>query len=116
MQARSILQRACEDCHSDNTVWPWYAHVPPFSWEIHKDVALGRSFMNLSKWSQYSAGQRRGLVMAILADTRAHVMPPPGFVRMHGSARLSDTDFKELSKWAIAETRVHSVNGKANSR
>jgi hypothetical protein len=106
-QARSILQRACRDCHSDNTVWPWYAHVPPFSWQIHSDVARGRSFMNLSKWSEYTDGEQRGLVLAILADTKGRVMPPPLFVWMHGNAKLSDADLKELEKWA-AETRVRS--------
>jgi hypothetical protein len=116
LQARTILERACQDCHSDNTVWPWYAHVPPFSWEIHSDVARGRSLMNLSQWSKYSEGQRRGFALAILADTKARLMPPPAFVRMHGNAKLSDGDLKELKKWAIAETRVRSKNGDGSSR
>jgi hypothetical protein len=72
--------------------------------------------MNLSKWSEYSDGERRGLVLAILADTKAGLMPPPIFVWMHGNAKLSDADLKELDKWAMAQTRVHSENGKGSSR
>ncbi len=116
LQARSVLQRACRDCHSDNTEWPWYADVPPVSWQIHKDVARGRAFMNFSKWSEYSDGERRGVMLAILAATKARVMPPPMYVWMHGKAKLSDADFKELEKWAIAETRMRSQNGKGSSR
>src|SRR5690349_15082903 len=48
---RSIVERACQDCHSANTAWPWYAKVPPISWQIHKDVDRARDFMDLSKWS-----------------------------------------------------------------
>jgi hypothetical protein len=116
LPARAILQRACVDCHSDNTVWPWYAHIPLVSWEIHSDVARGRAFMNLSRWSAYSDGERRGLILAILTDTKRRVMPPPEFVLMHGNAKLSDTDLKELEGWAVAATRVRPENGKGSSR
>jgi hypothetical protein len=107
-QARSILERACQDCHSDNTVSPWYADVPPISWQIHRDVARGRALINLSKWSEYSESERRGFARAILAATKARIMPPPMYVLIHGNARLSDEDLKELEKWATAETRVRS--------
>src|SRR6267154_1248755 len=56
---RSILERACQDCHSENTVWPWYSHIPPISRRIHRDVERGRAFMDLSKWSDYTATQQR---------------------------------------------------------
>src|SRR5262245_54577719 len=57
---RSILQRACQDCHSDNTAWPWYSHIPPISWQIHNHVEKGRAFMDLAKWNDYTESQRRG--------------------------------------------------------
>jgi hypothetical protein len=103
---RSILQRACQDCHSENTVWPWYAHVPPVSWQIRSDVTRGRAFMNLSKWSEYSDDERRGFMLAILAVTKGRIMPPPMYVWMHDNARLSDADLKEIQKWAAGEARV----------
>jgi hypothetical protein len=105
---RAILQRACRDCHSDNTEWPWYAHVPPVSWQIHGDVERGRTFMNFSKWSEYTDGERRAFTIAIVAAATGRLMPPPKYVWMHGNARLSDADLQELQTWAIAETRVRS--------
>src|ERR1051325_2772912 len=47
----SILQRSCNDCHSNGTVWPWYAQVAPVSWLLARDVRQGRREMNLSEWT-----------------------------------------------------------------
>src|SRR5262245_48277321 len=51
---RSILTRACQDCHSANTHWPWYSKVPLLSSQIHNDVARARAFMDFSKWNEYT--------------------------------------------------------------
>lgn len=101
----SILQRACGDCHSENTVWPWYASLPPVSRQIHSDITRGRAFLNFSKWSEYSDNQRRGYVLAILTATQARVMPPRKYVWMHGDAKLSDAELKVLKEWALTEAK-----------
>src|SRR5262245_12489017 len=72
---REVLQRACQDCHSANTTWPWYANLPPISWQIHQDVTAGRAFMDLSKWEDYTEGERRGFRLAIGAAIENHMMP-----------------------------------------
>ena len=107
-QIRAILQRACQDCHSDNTVWPWYAAVPPVSWQVHSDVTRARAFMNLSKWSEYSDDQRRAFMLAILGATQARIMPPPKYVWIHGNSKLSDADLKLIQEWALARPKVSS--------
>ena len=89
---RSVFQRACQDCHSENTVWPWYSRVPPLSWRIHDDVKRGRAFMNLSKWNEYTEGERRGFLLAIVTATQTHIMPPPKYVWMHSNAKVSDAE------------------------
>src|SRR5262245_56934096 len=65
VQVRRVLQRACQNCHSDHTNWPRYAHIPPISRQIHSDVAKGKAFMDLSKWNEYTDGQRRRFMVAI---------------------------------------------------
>jgi hypothetical protein len=104
-QVRPILQRACRDCHSDNTVWPWYANIPPVSWQIRGDVESGRAFMNLSKWSEYSDAEQRGFMLVILAATRSHIMPPPKYVWMHRNAKLSEAELRVLDEWARAKQK-----------
>jgi len=60
----TIFQRACQDCHSGNTDWPWYSRIPPISGKIHEDVARGRKFMDLSKWATYTDAERSGFLLA----------------------------------------------------
>ena len=103
MPVRAILQRACQDCHSKNTRWPWYGRIPPVSWQMQSDVERGRAFMDLSKWNEYTAGQRRGFMLAILASTETHMMPPPKYVWMHSNANLSGKDLEVLRGWVVAE-------------
>src|SRR5205085_3447155 len=49
-QTRSLAQRACFDCHSNETVWPWYSKIAPVKWLVAKDVADGRRKLNFSDW------------------------------------------------------------------
>ena len=72
----TLFQRACQDCHSANTEWPWYSRIPPISGKIHEDVAQGRNFMDLSKWETYTSAERSGYLMAIVTATETHMMPP----------------------------------------
>src|ERR1700722_3046807 len=50
-QIQSILKRACYDCHSSSTVWPWYSHVAPVSWLVTDDVNEARSHVNFQDWA-----------------------------------------------------------------
>ena len=105
---REILQRACRDCHSENTVWPWYAQLPVISSQIHNDVKEGRSFMNLSKWNDYTEGQRRGFRTAMGAVVQSGLMPPPKYLWLHRDTRLSDEDRKVIRAWALARPVARS--------
>src|SRR5512147_1308033 len=48
---KTVLARSCRDCHSNETIWPWYAHVAPASWLVVSDVNEARSVMNFSRWA-----------------------------------------------------------------
>jgi hypothetical protein len=106
MPVRTILQRACQNCHSQNTDWPWYSRIRPLSWQIHSDVEKGRTFMNLSKWSDYTESERRGFAVAIEAAIQNHSMPPPKYVWMHREARLSKDDLALVRAWAFARYKT----------
>lgn len=99
----ATLERACQNCHSENTSWPWYSRLPVVSQRIHADVANAREFMDFSKWDEYSDQQKRGLLAAIGYAAQKHEMPPRGYRFMHPEARLSDADFKAIQSWADAE-------------
>ena len=99
----AILERACQDCHSANTDWPWYSRIPPISRRIHEDVEHGRKFMDLSKWGSYTNAEKSGFLSAMIAATETRIMPPPKYVWMHSRAKLSEAELRSIKDWAIAE-------------
>src|SRR5579884_1251635 len=75
---RSLLRRACYDCHSDETRWPWYSRIPPPSWLLHRDVTKGRKVLNFSEWSDGAGAtpeRAASSLMAACAGMRTGEMP-----------------------------------------
>ena len=99
----ALVQRACQNCHSENTEWPWYSHVAPVSWLLARDVQQARSHMNLSQWQDYSTDDRLALLSAIGSAARNHVMPPQRYLYLHPEARLSDPERQQLYRWTRTE-------------
>ena len=54
-QTEALARRACMDCHSNETTWPWYSYVAPVSWLVYLDTQRGRDEMNLSTYSAASS-------------------------------------------------------------
>jgi len=70
-----VLDRACRDCHTNATVWPWYTRVAPVSWLMAYGVGEGRKAVNFSEWSGYSPEQQRALLAASCHDVTEGTMP-----------------------------------------
>jgi hypothetical protein len=90
-QTRALVQRACFDCHSNETVWPWYSYVAPVSWLVYSDTMNGRSHMNFSDW-----GTRHPNLDEIIGVIQEGEMPPAVYLPMHPSARLSAAEKQQL--------------------
>ena len=91
-----ILRRACADCHSHETEWPWYSKISPFSWMVQKHIKEGRAKLNFSDWSGSSPDQ----LEEIYASVSKGKMPIPGYLLMHPQARLTPADQNILQAWA----------------
>jgi heme-binding protein len=87
----TVLDRACRDCHSNNTVWPWYTRVAPVSWAMAYGVTAGRKAVNFSEWSGYQPEQQRTLLAAACEDVSTGRMPG-AWTRLHPEAKLSPQD------------------------
>ncbi|MBM3214031.1 cytochrome C [Candidatus Poribacteria bacterium] len=98
----AILDRACRDCHSNDTKWPWYADVAPVMWSVRNHVNFGRKHLNMSDWAQYSQEDAAGLLDEICEEVREHKMPLPAYLPMHPQAKLSQADIDALCEWALA--------------
>jgi Haem-binding domain len=99
----ALVQRACQNCHSQNTEWPWYSHVAPVSWLLAHDVQQARSHMNLSQWQDYSTDDRLRLLSAIGSAVRNREMPPQRYLMLHPEARLRDGERQQIYRWTRTE-------------
>jgi mono/diheme cytochrome c family protein len=98
-QTRDLAARACFDCHSNQTTWPWYSNIAPVSWLIQHDVQQGRAQLNFSQWG--TAG--RGADNAAEQIQRG-TMPPSYYVLMHPTANLSAAEKQALIQGLNATT------------
>ena len=96
-RTRELFFAACKDCHSHETVWPWYASVAPVSWLLAHDVEEGRSEFNVSRWGQ---GKQEADEAAEML--REEEMPPWFYLPTHPEARLSEAERDELLRGLVA--------------
>lgn len=94
-RTRAYAQRACFDCHSNETVWPWYAHVAPLSWLITNHVNEGRKEFNISEWKPGQGDEAA-------EHFRDGEMPLSSYRLLHPEARLSATERSEFLEGLIA--------------
>ncbi len=102
---QSILKRSCYDCHSSQTVWPWYSSIAPASWLVNDDVVKGRKKMNFNEWGKIPDAKKEARLNEICELTKSEEMPLPNYLIMHGDAKLSQADKDILCKWAEAEMK-----------
>ena len=99
-EVHTLLQRACYDCHSNETRWPWYSQVAPMSFLIARDVTEGRREINFSTWSQYNERRKTRKLKEIAKQVEKGKMPQWYYVSLHPDAKLSATDRELIIKWA----------------
>jgi len=98
-QTREIAKRACFDCHSNETAWPWYSNIAPVSWLVYHDVVSGREHLNFSeRGDQASANEIRRVL-------ESREMPPANYLLLHPEAHLTDQEVQILTEGLIKSTQ-----------
>jgi hypothetical protein len=92
-RTRELAVRACFDCHSNETKWPWYADVAPMSWVVQRDVDSARGVVNFSTWS----GQQELAIYSGQSVITGN-MPPAKYRMAHPEANLSHAETLELAR------------------
>ena len=97
----SLLRRACYDCHSPDTRWPWYSRISPVSWIITDHVEHGRTDLDFDHWGtdpvrEPTPNQR---LRWICSDLREGSMPPRSYRVLHPEARLTDEQIDRICAW-----------------
>lgn len=101
-QVKSILVKACFDCHSHETKWPWYSKIAPVSWWVLGHVRDGRKDLNFSIWPTYNFASQDLIMREISKQVAGERMPLRSYTVGHPEARLTAEERQVLLDWARA--------------
>lgn len=101
-QIKLLLHRACYNCHSNETVWPWYSNLAPVSWLVASDVREARQHVNFSDWGDYDSSTRVYKLKGIAEVVQEGEMPLWYYSIMHKEARLDSAQRDRIIGWAVA--------------
>ena len=94
-----VLQKACFDCHSNTTRYPWYSNVQPFGWILANHIRNGKKDLNFDEFGTYSGRKQKNKMKAVVNQIRDDKMPLPSYTWMHKEARLSEDEKQLLIHW-----------------
>jgi cytochrome c len=100
---RSLLEKKCGNCHSENTHYPVYSRLAPVSWMMERDVHEGRNALDMSRWQYYTADNRADLLARIGSESRSGEMPLKQYLLLHPQDRLTSQEEEIIYRWAKAE-------------
>lgn len=102
-EVEAILDRACADCHSNRTRWPWYTNVAPVSWFVAEHVHEGRRELSFSSWADYPAARQARKLQGMCREARSGDMPLGSYTLIHRDGKLSKADIETLCAWTARE-------------
>lgn len=100
---KAILNRSCNDCHSNKTIYPWYSNIAPISWKLVEHIEEGRKEINFSEWGTYSKERKQRKLEQICEEVETREMPHNQYLWLHWEAKLSDVQIKNLCNWTETE-------------
>lgn len=95
------LKKACYDCHSNNTNYPWYSRVQPFGWLLARHIKNGKAELNFNEFGSYSTRRQISKLNGIENSIKDGTMPLSSYEMLHKDARLSDAEKALLIDWAV---------------
>lgn len=90
-QTRALAQRACFDCHSNETIWPWYSNIAPIKFLLANHVQDGRQYLNFSEWDRPNEDYEE-----VEKNIIEGYMPLRNYLMMHPEARLTEQEINQL--------------------
>ena len=96
----AILKRSCNDCHTNETIQPWYSNITPVNWWLKSHFEHGREHLNFSTWTRYTPQQKEKRLEEVCEVVESGEMPLPSYLWGHRDAVLSPDDARLLCAWA----------------
>ncbi|MBS1599648.1 MAG: heme-binding domain-containing protein [Bacteroidetes bacterium] len=95
-----ILKRACYDCHSNNTIYPWYNNIQPVAWWMADHVKVGKEEINFSEFASYEPKKQRHKLNEVIWQVKKDEMPLDSYLWIHKDAKLNETQKNAVIAWA----------------
>lgn len=99
-EVKTILTKACLDCHSNNTNYPWYANIQPVAWWLNDHVVDGKKQINFSEYGTYKLRKQFHKIEEVIDEVKAGEMPLNSYTWVHRNAQLSAEEKLVLISWA----------------
>jgi hypothetical protein len=96
---QAILTTSCYDCHSNHTVYPWYAHTQPIAWMLANHINEGKAVLNFSDFGSLGKHRQISKLRAIVSQVKDNEMPISSYALMHKKARLSGAEKTLFMNW-----------------
>lgn len=97
-----ILVKACNDCHSNSTVYPWYAEVQPIAWWLDDHVKDGKKHLNFNEFASYRLAKQYHKLEEVFDEVKGGEMPLESYTVVHRDAKLTDAERNILMDWSVA--------------
>jgi hypothetical protein len=97
-----IMVKACNDCHSNNTVYPWYAEVQPLAWWLDDHVQEGKKHLNFNDFGSYRLAKQFHKLEEVYDEVKVAEMPLESYTIVHRDAKLTDEERNILMDWSLA--------------
>lgn len=98
-EVQEILKTSCNDCHSNNTVYPWYSEIAPVSWYLASHVNEGKEHLNFSEWASYNENQKSHIIKDIEEELQDKKMPLKSYLIIHENAKMTEAQYKIMLNW-----------------
>lgn len=102
IEVQEILKTSCNDCHSNNTVYPWYSEIAPISWYLASHVNEGKEHLNFSEWTVYNENQKSHIIKDIEEELEEQKMPLKSYLIIHKDAKMTEDQYNTLLNWVKA--------------
>lgn len=106
-EVAQMLRSACYDCHSNETIWPWYSNMAPTSWMLEQHVEDGRDNINFSYWGEFDAEDKIYILEEMIEEIEEAEMPLPGYLITHSDAKLSEAQTQLLIDWLRSQQTLN---------
>ena len=104
-----ILHRACYDCHSNSTTYPWYSKIQPVDWLLTHHINEGKQHFNFAEIGSYPKAKQAKKLHEVAKTIPEGEMPLDSYLWIHKNAILTDAEKKVMEDWAEGLSRQAGV-------